>query len=255
MATFEQTHNWNEVFLRDVTIGLTSELYRKIRWFNRWQNGETKLITVPFYYSMTGDDRFLLDAFVDDIPGQRPELNIDPVPRAVIELASWGAKKSEFTNPNVDIIMHEERDGELQQAIGKYRIIPMRMSYSIDIYLASEGDVFKCSQSILDWLWAYKHFYIDYKSMRIDAAFYIPDEQSTEIERTIAGLSGDNAKHIKFNVDVHTYYPVAPIKNKPIPINKKVRFKGNMWEGGLPPRGKNFLGDSANEIKNNRNKR
>lgn len=255
MATFEETHNWNEVFMRDVTVGLTSELYRKIRWFNRWSNGDTKLITVPFYYSLTGDDRFLLDAFVDDIGGNRPELNIDPIPRAIIELSSWSAKRSEFTNPNVNIIMHEEKNGELKHVVGKYRPIPMRFSYSIEIMLASVGDVFKCSQSILDWIWAYKHFYINYKSLRINAAFYIPDEQSNEIERTISGLSGNNHKTIKFNIDLHTYYPVAPVKNKPIPFNKKVRFKGNVLEGGLPCREKNFLGGSANKIKNKRGKR
>lgn len=249
MGTFEQAHNWNEVFMRDITVGLTSELYRKLRWFNRWSNGDTKLITVPFYYTITGDDRFLLDAFVDDTPGLRPELNIDPVPRAIIELSSWTAKRSEFTNPNVDILMYEERNGELKQVIGKYKPIPMKFTYSVDIYLASEGDVFKCSQSILDWIWGYKHFYINYKSLRINAVFYIHDEHTTEIERQISGLSGSNAKHIKFSIDVHSYYPVSPIKNKPIPINKKVRFKGNILENGIPPVEKKYLGGSVNKKK------
>jgi len=248
MATFDESFNYDDVFLRDVTLGLIKEFYREIRWVNIWKD-QKKLVTVPFFYTNIGDERFLLDAYVDDIPGKRPELNYDQIPRGIITLTSNNKKTEEFTNPNVNFYTYEEKNGELQKVIGKYRPLPLKLNYSIEILLGTELDIWKCSQSLWDFFFKYKFYHIEYKSIRIDCNMYIPSEFNAEIERQIQGLSGETDKKITFNVEVNTFYPIPPTQSKSIPINKRVVFRGNLKTLNSKGRKKVWIGADANKKK------
>ena len=52
---------------------------------------------------MTGDERFLLDTFQDDIVSENRfiELNTDVIPRGHITMKSFNITSDEFANPNV----------------------------------------------------------------------------------------------------------------------------------------------------------
>ena len=70
-------------FFRDLTICVLDTLEGQVKWVNRFTSGD-KFVEVPFYYSMTGDEKFLLDSFTDDIVsgdsegnGRYVELNTD----------------------------------------------------------------------------------------------------------------------------------------------------------------------------------
>jgi hypothetical protein len=58
--------NFEDVFFRDLTVCVLDTLEGQIKWLNRFSSGD-KFVQVPFYYSLTGDERFLLDSFQDDI--------------------------------------------------------------------------------------------------------------------------------------------------------------------------------------------
>lgn len=249
MAKFDESFNYDDVFLRDVTLGISKEFYRQLRWTNVWKD-QKKLVTVPFFYSIVGDERFLLDAFVDDVPGKRPELNYDQIPRGIITLNSWGIKTSEFTNPNVPFYTYEEKNGELKKVVGKYKPLPLNFQYSIEILLDTEIDVWKCSQSIWDFFFKYKFFHIEYKSIRVDCNMYLPDSKNIEIPRQIDGLSGDTNKKITFDLDVNTFYPIPPKESVSNPINKsRVVFKGNLKTLGSKGRKKIWIGGDINNKK------
>ena len=69
MIMIGEKFNYDETFLRDLTICLLDTLEGRVKWVNRFTSGDVQ-VNVPFYYSLTGDDRFLLDAFTDDIVSQ-----------------------------------------------------------------------------------------------------------------------------------------------------------------------------------------
>ena len=58
--------NFEYCFLRDLTICVLDTVEGEVRWTNRFSSGDRE-VKVPFYYSMTGDERFLLDSFSDDV--------------------------------------------------------------------------------------------------------------------------------------------------------------------------------------------
>jgi hypothetical protein len=248
MAVFDESFNYDDVFLRDVTLGLIKEFYREVRWINVWKD-QKKLVTVPFFYANIGDERFLLDAFVDDVPGKRPELNYDQIPRGVITLDNWGIKTGEFTNPNVPFYTYEEKNGELRKVVGKYKPLPLKFNYSIEILLGTEIDIWKCSQSIWDFFYKYKFFHIEYKSIRVDCNMYIPDAEQVEMQRQIDGLSGETDKKITFDVEVNTFYPIPPKESKSIPINRRVVVRGNLKTLGSKGRKRVWIGNDANKKK------
>jgi hypothetical protein len=257
MAKFSNNFNFDDSFIRTITLGVISEFYRKIRWINKWQDKE-KLITLPVYYGLTGDERFLLDAFIDDIIGNRPELNIDPIPRAHIVLDSENIKQAEFSNPNVYMNYEKvEKDGTLKKEINKFKVLPIQLSYSMEIKLKTEIDALKCVQSLWDWLWNYKYFYITYNSLRVDSVFIVPDDLQREINRQIDVSSSNNTmKTINFGFQVHTNYPVEPKESKPQLKNcGKVIFKGKMHSLKDNMKTKTFIGGNVNKNKGSVNKK
>ena len=70
--------NFEDIFFRDLTVCVLDTLEGQIKWINRFSSGD-KFVQVPFYYSLTGDERFLLDSFQDDIVSENRfvELNTD----------------------------------------------------------------------------------------------------------------------------------------------------------------------------------
>lgn len=236
--------NYDNVYLRSLILGVIAEFHRKVRWINTWANKE-QLITVPVYYTMVGDERFDIDAFIDEIVGVRPDLNIDPIPRAHFLLENTTLKRSEYSNPHVNIEYYKEIDGVLTKLLGKMRWLPIKANFKIEFLVSSEIDILKCQQSLWDFFFAYKYFYFKHNSIRIDAILDIPDDKQIEIIRQIEGIKGDTNKYCKFDFSINTYYPIEPIETKPIVATScnKVQFYGNTRTLKNQITKKKYLGD------------
>ena len=158
-----QRFNFEDVFFRDLTLCVLDTLEGEINWVNKFTNGDIK-VNVPFFYSLTGDDRFLLDSFSDDVVSNNRfvELNTDQIPRGHLTLTSFDIRADEFANPNVWLRMVVEKDDEIRRMLTKVRAVPVSVKYDLTILLTSEIDVFKCSQAIMDTLWVYRFMYFEH---------------------------------------------------------------------------------------------
>jgi len=199
--------NFEDVFFRDLTVCVLDTLEGQIKWTNRFTSGDV-FVQVPIYYSLTGDERFLLDSFSDDIVSENRfiELNTDLIPRGHLTMTSFNIKSDEFANPNVWLRMVVENDFEIRKVLGKVRAVPITVNYDLEITLSSEIDTFKCSQAILDTLWIYKFMYFEHNFMNIDAVLTMPDTNSIEMIRE-KNLTSDNNIKLKCSFTVETYYP------------------------------------------------
>lgn len=202
-----QKFNFEDTFFRDLTVCVLDTLEGQVRWVNRFSSGDYP-VNVPFYYSLTGDERFLLDSFQDDIVSENRfiELNTDMIPRGHITLKGFNILSDEFANPNVWLRMVVENEKEIRKALAKVRAIPITVNYDLEILLSSEIDVFKCSQAIMDTLWIYKFMYFEYNFMNIDAVMILPDSNQIEISRE-KNLTSDNNIKLTVSFEVQTYYP------------------------------------------------
>jgi hypothetical protein len=199
--------NFEDTFFRDLTVCVLDTLEGQIRWVNRFSSGDFP-VNVPFYYSLTGDERFLLDTFADDVVSENRfiELNTDQIPRGHITLKSFNINSDEFANPNVWLRMVVENEVEIRKVLAKVRAVPITVNYDLEILLSSEIDIFKCSQAILDTLWLYKFMYFEYNFMNIDAVMNMPDSKNIEISRE-KNMSSDNTIKMTVSFEVQTYYP------------------------------------------------
>jgi hypothetical protein len=199
--------NMEDVFFRDLTVCVLDTLEGQVNWINRFSSGDV-YVRVPFYYSLTGDERFLLDTFQDDVVSENRfvELNTDIIPRGHITMTGFNINSDEFSNPNVWLRMVVENEVEIRKVLAKVRAVPITVSYDLEILLSSEIDTFKCSQAIMDTLWLYKFMYFEHNFMNIDAVILMPDGNSIEMARE-KNMSSDNNIKMKVSFEVQTYYP------------------------------------------------
>jgi len=199
--------NMDEVFFRDLTVCVLDTLEGRLKWTNRFSSGDVS-VEVPIYYSLSGDERFLLDSFQDDIVSENRyvELNTDQIPRGHLTLMTFNIRSDEFRNPNVWLRSVTEGNDEVKTLLKQVRAIPITVNYDLVILLKSEIDVFKCSQEIMNTLWLYKFIYFEHNYMNIDAVITFPDTENIEITRE-KNLKSENAIKMTLTLEVQTYYP------------------------------------------------
>lgn len=200
-----EQRNYDDVYIRMVSAALTKTLSRCMMWINYFHDKKIRVV-VPFYMSMGGSERFLLDAFVDDVVDARVELNTDQIPRGSVTFMGFSTKVNEFANPNQYISKKTVVNGEMKSYLMKTKGIPITLNYDIDIVVATEIDIMKASEKILNMLFNWMFFNIDYFGIKLDAVFNLPDDKSIEITRE-ENLDTEYKKHIKFSLMVNTYYP------------------------------------------------
>lgn len=217
------TYDYDNQFFRMVTISLANTISKQIRWINRFEptdefpTGKIRVF-VPFYTSLTGEERFCLDAFSDDILDKRVILNTDQFQRGDIVLMSIASRSDEFANPNQYLSKNCIINDNLKRVVSKVKAVPMTINYDIEIQLATENEVDKCSQKILDLLYNYFFFNFDYYGLKIDAILTLPDDKTIEIPREITDLTSDRKRKIKFPLTIRTYYPIFRITTDDLEI-------------------------------------
>lgn len=211
MAEVDNKFNFDDVFFRDLSVCLLATLEDKIKWQNRFEK-EIKDVKVPIYYSLTGNEDFLMDSFQSDIASdaQPLEINTDSYPRGHVTLTNWRIKADEFANPNQWLRMVVEDNKEIRKVLAKVRALPIVANYDMTILLNSEIDTFKASQAIMNTLWLYKHMYFEFNFMHIDAALVVPESNEIVINRE-KNLSSDDSIKVNLTFEVHTYYPAYNI--------------------------------------------
>lgn len=220
--------NYQDTFFRDLTLCVLDTLEGEIRWVNRFSSGDRE-VNVPFYYSLTGDERFLLDSFNDDIVNNNRfvDVNTDVIPRAHVTMTGFDIRSDEFANPNVWLKMVVENQDEIRRVLAKIRAVPVTVKYDMVILLSSEIDIFKCNQAIMDTLWLYRFMYFEHNFMNIDAIMLIPDSNQVEIQRE-KSLSSDNTIKITLSFEVQTYYPAFRKPNQS-DLNSGLFYNNYPW--------------------------
>ena len=131
-----------DLWLRNVLVGFLAYLQNRINWVNHFEDQSIN-VNVPFYGALSGDTRYILDAFKDDMSIDRVDMNTDQVPRGAVYIKSWAFKPDEFSNPNTYINTQIEIEDELQEVVTQCKMMPVKVSVHIDIIVDSEADVMK----------------------------------------------------------------------------------------------------------------
>lgn len=203
----DDKYNFDDNFIRMTTIGLCKVFATKISWINRWSDGKKIRVLIPFYTPFAGQERFMLDAFVDDTVSTRAELNTDQKQRGIVTFKGGTQRDDEFANPNQYLSKDTKINDQFKSVVSRTMAVPVSFNFDIEIRLDSENEVHNCYTSILDTIFNYRFFNISYFGIKIDAFFRLPADTGIDVPRQ-SDMSSEERKTIKFSIEVMTYYPV-----------------------------------------------
>ena len=158
---YDLEFNKDDVILRNIIVGVLATLNNKMWWYQ--QNTATKKVkvNVPFYFSTTGDERFLMDMFMNTVSAggtdtQHAEAIYNQLPRAILQLDSLAIDAGSLTNKFVRAFYQRvNEDGNLATFNSEVFMVPLKLNMTVDLYVDSNLDVFKGMQRTIEIF--YKH--------------------------------------------------------------------------------------------------
>jgi hypothetical protein len=233
---FLEKFNTDDVFFRGVILGLLSKLNETITYIQIGSDQQKKIVYIPFFYSMVGDEPFLQDFYLsyEDCDGNPAfaEGNYDVVPRGVIEMGSISIATSSSTTKFVrgsyvkDI---EKESGTEMKTYSSYiNPVPLGIQINAKIKADTTLDAFKIQQGVIEILYKRFVYYFDYKGFRIPVQVSLsdslPDKQPNNFQMSYGSQRGEGVT-LSFTMDLETYLPQLDLTTE--------RFRGNLMQSGI----------------------
>jgi len=214
MSVYDLHYNKDSSVIRTIIIGLLSTLQNHVGWKNQiGPNVEDHIdISVPFYFSITGTERYLQDNFLNNIDFDPASINAEAmysqIPRGVIDLTGINIESQSIVNKYVRINHQvQEDDGSLNTYNTEAFWVPIILDFSCEIAVDSILDQLKCAESLIKSFYKSKTYQVDSISTRIPCVIVFPEDITTE--RTVE-FTYDDKKEFKVSVSlqVKTYLPI-----------------------------------------------
>jgi len=204
------TYNSEDIIVRAAIAGMLDLLNNNIKYSQVWSNEETEEIKIPWFYNMSGDERFMQDFYTHYHACNFPKPvdgNFDRIPRGVITYTGSPIDSNRITNRFVQGRYIKEVDGKLQSYVSFLYSIPLTISFDCEMIIDTQVTALKVEQAIREEFYKTKTFYVYYKGMRLGCTSGFPEDITTDklIEYS---FESDNTIKIKFNIEVETYQPV-----------------------------------------------
>jgi hypothetical protein len=230
MSGFLEKYNLDEVFLRGIIVGLLRSLNEKVTYTQINQEQEVLEVYIPFFYSMSGDETFLQDFYLDylDCDGNSPfaEGNYDIIPRGVINLSGVNIDTASITNGFVRATYNvETAEGQMKAFSAYTSSIPLIMTFDIKLRADTLLDTFKIFQSVIQTFYKVYSFNVEFGGMRVPVQVGFPEQYQNDKQIEFSYLATQKYIETTFSIVVETYYPQKDIATE--------RFRGNLMQAGI----------------------
>lgn len=200
-------NNYEYSYLRRVLLLITKDLSNKIKFKYNFKN-EPKIIEVPFYYKLTGDSQFLMDAFVDDVPGERVEFNHNLIPSGWLSLNSIQVKSEELRNPHVYLnIKIPNKDGIIQTFNSKVKFLPLELVIDVEVRLSNFLEYLKFTEVLWQTIFQHNFLYFEYLGLKSNVHYQLPDNINLDKASELTN-GGDSTTKVTFSLEVNTNMPI-----------------------------------------------
>ena len=213
--SFNHKYNTDDAIIRANIVGLVNELNNKISFDNVWEDDKIQTVKVPFFYAMSGDERFLQDYFSNwsDCAPDFIEGNMDPIPRGTIYLSGYSVLASNLTSRYVRVYYTEVVDGQLKRFNSYINSIPIQLNFTAEILTDTSIDSFKIVQAITAFFYRTQTFSVNFKGFRVPTQVGFPD--SYNIGKQFEFTYGDTERiKVSFDLEVQSYLPVIDKDNE-----------------------------------------
>ena len=208
MNAYNQKYNKDDVFIRSMIVSLLAEMNKKIYYYNREDNGETKKIDVPCLYSITGAERFLRDEFYYDALEEGKAIgDYERVPRCVVSLSGINVNSSEQTNKYNHTKIVRESNGVLRTCLLNVEWLPVSLSFTCKVICSNNIELFKITECIISKIYKNPNYFkVDFGMFNVDGCLSVPTDYSHNIP-TEFGFSEKKEFSMEFSVEMKSFIP------------------------------------------------
>lgn len=205
-----QKYNNEDILSRAVIAGILNILNNKITYNQVWSNEDIETISIPWFYNMSGDERFMQDFYThyaDCIPPKPADGNFDMIPRGVVTYAGSTIDSARITSRYIQGTYLKEVNGQLQTFRSFLYSIPLNINFNCEMWMDTQITSLKVEQAIRELFYKTITFYIYYKGMRLGCTVGFPEDIT--LEKNIQySFEADNKIKVTFALQVEAYQPV-----------------------------------------------
>ncbi len=223
---FNHQFNKDDVFFRNVTVGLLDLLNKKVVVKYVVSDDETKEIPIPFFYNMGGDSQFLQDFYAgsEDPDCFVTEGNIDPVPRGIVDLENMVIDSASLTNKFVRGSYVRNIKGEVKTFSAFLLQVPLNLTFKIEIVCDNKLEAFKITEQLIHVFYKANKYSIAFAGFRVPCLTGF-SEDYTVVKPLEFSYDDDENPKLEFTIEVETYQPVIDESTE--------RFRGNLMQAGI----------------------
>jgi len=230
MSGFLEKYNVDDVFLRNVIVGLLRSLNEKLTYTQINDQQQILEVFVPFFYSMSGDESFLQDYYLDyfDCDGNSPfaEGNYDVIPRGIVNLNGVNIDQNALTSGFVRATYNiEDTTGQMKALSAYTNFIPLVLSFDVTLRADTLLDTFKLFQSAVQTFYKVYDFSVEFGGMRIPVQVGFPEDYPNDKQLEFSYGSTQKFIETKFSITAETYFPQKDLATE--------RFRGNLMQTGI----------------------
>ena len=208
MSAYNQEFNKDNTILRYIIVALLAELKDKVYYYNQIDEDTLKKIPVPFFYSITGDGRFLMDNFLFDAEAKGKAIgDYEVVPRGIIQLTGISIDSGNQTNKFARGEFVQEWEGILKTFSMETNFLPLNMAFDCTVVCSSNLEMLKVTESLMSKIYKNTLFQVDLGMMRVAATFAVPEDYSQN--RLFEFQLNDKKEwSVTFPIEVSSFMPV-----------------------------------------------
>lgn len=227
-----ERRNTDDVFDRQVLVGLLRILNRKIFYTQIWDNTEEGVqnVCVPFFYDFGGNnmnsERFIQDNYTyfssdecTEIGLKKIDGNFDFYPQGRLSMASVNIDSGNITNRFVMGRYTKREHGKLKSYVSYLYSMPLTYTFNIEIRCENMNTAMKINQAYREFFYKNMRFHINYKGTIVPVRAGFPESAyspTTGGSYQFGQAPGENYFKIPFTVQCETYQPIFdPFNERP----------------------------------------
>jgi len=208
MSAYNQEYNKDNTILRYLVVSMLAELSEKVYYYNQVDETTLKKINVPFFYSISGNERFLLDNFMFDAEASGKAIgDYEVVPRGILQMNSMSIDSSAQTNKFTRAEFVREWEGVLKTFSLETNFLPVTMGFGVTLICSNNLEMLKITEAVMSKLYKGTLFSCDLGMMRVQASMSVPEDYSQD--RLFEwGLNDKKEFQVTFDMELRSFMPV-----------------------------------------------
>ncbi len=208
MSAYNQEFNRDNIVLRYITVATLAELRNKVYYYNQTDEDTSVKIDIPFYYSITGNERLLLDVFKFGAEENGEAIgDYEVVPRGMLQMTAGSIDSGSMTNKFVRSEFVREFEGQLKTYSLETSFLPVNLSFDCRVICSNNTEMLKATESVISKLYKTTHFQVDLGMMRVQASLEVPEDYG---QNRLFEFSLNDKKEfeVTFPIEVKSFMPV-----------------------------------------------